>query len=114
DDTRNTPTAKIVHFLKNRYHSHNIEYIAHDPWVRKKDYNITELTSDFNEAVKDADVIIFATNHKQYYSIDLDELKENVRDSPIIIDGRNIFNKKTVESKGFIYRKVGEGSKTHS
>ncbi|HEC37892.1 MAG TPA: hypothetical protein ENI29_06620, partial [bacterium] len=47
DDTRNTPTAKIVHFLKNRYHSHNIEYIAHDPWVRKKDYNITELTSDF-------------------------------------------------------------------
>ncbi|KKK96427.1 hypothetical protein LCGC14_2662880, partial [marine sediment metagenome] len=54
------------------------------------------------------------TNHKQYYSIDLDELKENVKDSPIIIDGRNIFNKKTVESKGFIYRKVGEGVKTHS
>ncbi|KKL48542.1 hypothetical protein LCGC14_2324470, partial [marine sediment metagenome] len=85
DDTRNTPTSRIVHFLKNRYHSHNIEYIAHDPWVREKDYNITELTSNFYEAVKDADVLIFATNHKQYYSIDLDELKENVKDSPIII-----------------------------
>jgi hypothetical protein len=31
--------------------------------------------------------------------------------TPIIIDGRDIFDKKTVEDKGFIYRKVGEGSK---
>ncbi|MHA1986506.1 MAG: nucleotide sugar dehydrogenase [Promethearchaeota archaeon] len=112
DDTRNTPTEKIVLFLKRRYHSHNFEYIAHDPWVRERDYKQTELTSDINNAVKGADVIIFATNHKQYYSINLDELKENMRDKPIIIDGRNIFDKKVVESKGFIYRKIGEGSKS--
>jgi hypothetical protein len=29
--------------------------------------------------------------------------------TPIIIDGRNIFDKKVVEDLGFIYRKVGEG-----
>jgi len=111
DDTRNTPTERIVDFLKNRYHSHNIEYIAHDPWVREKDYKETELTADFNAAVKDADVLIFATNHKQYYSIDLDDLKEKMKNKPILIDGRNIFDKKIIESKGFIYRKIGEGSK---
>ena len=110
DDTRNTPTEKIVLFLKRRYHSHNLEYIAHDPWVRERDYKETELTSDFNKAIKDADVLIFATNHKQYYSINLDELKENMSNKPIIIDGRNIFDKKIIESKGFIYRKIGEGS----
>jgi len=114
DDTRNTPTERVVNFLKNRYHSHNIEYIAHDPWVRKKDYKETELTSDLDTAVKNSDVLMFATNHKQYYSIDLDALKEKMKNRPIIIDGRNIFDKKIIESKGFIYRKIGEGSKHNS
>jgi UDP-N-acetyl-D-mannosaminuronic acid dehydrogenase len=110
DDVRNTPTENIVKVLQNRYHSHNIIYISHDPYVNERDYRLTELTSDFNEAVKGADVLIFATNHKEYYNLDLDDLKKKVR-TPIIIDGRNIFDKKVVEEKGFIYRKVGEGSK---
>ena len=110
DDTRNTPSEKIVSILKNRYHSHNIAYIAHDPWVREKNYKETELTDDFSTAVSNADVLIFATNHKEYYSIDLDELKKKLR-TPIIIDGRNIFDRKELIEKGFIYRKVGEGSK---
>ena len=110
DDVRNTPTENIVKVLQNRYHSHNIIYVAHDPYVNERDYRLTELTSDFNEAIKGADVLIFATNHKEYYNLDLDNLKKKVR-TPIIIDGRNIFDKKVVEEKGFIYRKVGEGSK---
>ena len=108
DDTRNTPSERIVALLKNRYHSHNIEYIAHDPWVKAKDYKETELTEDINKAVTDSDVLIFATNHKEYYNIDIDDLRKKVR-TPIIIDGRNIFKRKLVEEKGFIYRKVGEG-----
>jgi len=113
DDTRNTPTERIVNFLKSRYHSHNIEYIAHDPWVRQKDYTETDLTSDFNVAVENSDVLLFVTNHKEYYSIDLDDLKKKMKDKPIIIDGRNIFDKKISESKNFIYRKIGEGSKNN-
>lgn len=109
DDTRNTPTERIVSTLKSRYHSHNISYIAHDPWVREKDYTETELTSDFDKAVTGADVLMFATNHKEYYNIDLDELKKKLKEKPIIIDGRNIFNKKTLVEKGYIYRKIGEG-----
>lgn len=110
DDTRNTPTENIIRALKSRYHSHNIIYIAHDPHVKSRDYNLTELTKDFNKAVTDADVLLFTTNHREYYNIDLADLKKRVR-TPIIIDGRNIFDKKLVEEKGFIYRKVGEGSK---
>ncbi|MFX0033666.1 MAG: nucleotide sugar dehydrogenase [Candidatus Hodarchaeota archaeon] len=110
DDTRNTPTEHIIKILTSKYHSHNIIYLAQDPYVKAKDYNLTDFTNDFNEAVSKADVLIFTTNHKQYYNIDLDDLKKRVR-TPIIIDGRNIFNKKMVESRGFIYRKVGEGAK---
>ncbi|MFW9901000.1 MAG: nucleotide sugar dehydrogenase [Candidatus Thorarchaeota archaeon] len=108
DDTRNTPSERIVSILKKRYHSHNITYIAHDPWVKEKDYTETELTDDIKKAVSGSDVLIFATNHKEYYDINLDDLRSWVR-TPIIIDGRNIFKKKIVEEKGFIYRKVGEG-----
>jgi len=110
DDTRNTPTENIVKVLQSRYHSHNIVYVAHDPYVNERDYNLTELTNDFNEAVMNADVLMFTTNHSEYYNIDLDNLKKNVK-TPIIIDGRNIFDKEVVEEKGFIYRKVGEGAK---
>ncbi|MFX1427345.1 MAG: UDP binding domain-containing protein, partial [Promethearchaeota archaeon] len=111
--TRNTPTKRIVNFLKKRYHSHNIEYIAHDPWVREKNYKETELTSDLEVAVNNSDVLLFVTNHKQYYSIDFDDLKKTMKEKPIIVDGRNIFDKKTIENKGFIYRKIGEGSKNN-
>ena len=109
DDTRNTPTENIVHILKARYHSHNITYIAHDPWVKDKDYNLTELTDDLDKAISNADVLIFATNHKQYYSINLDELKRKMKANPIIIDGRNIFDAKNLRTNGIIYRKIGEG-----
>lgn len=110
DDTRNTPTENIIKVLKSRYHSHNIEYIAHDPYVNERNYKLTKLTSNLNEAIVNADVLMFTTNHSEYYNIDLDDVKKKVR-TPIIIDGRNIFEKKLVEEKGFIYRKVGEGSK---
>jgi len=110
DDTRNTPTEKVVQILTSRYHSHNIEYIAHDPWVKEKDYNLTELTDSLDKAVGNADVLIFATNHKQYYNMNLDELKTKMKENPIIIDGRNIFDKKIMQEKGYIYRKIGEGS----
>ncbi|MFW9929105.1 MAG: nucleotide sugar dehydrogenase [Candidatus Thorarchaeota archaeon] len=110
DDTRNTPTENVIKTLRSRYHSHNIVYIAHDPYVKPRDYNMTELTSDFDKAIMDADVLMFTTNHKQYYEIDLDDLRKKVK-TPIIIDGRNIFEKYVVEKHGFIYRKVGEGPK---
>jgi UDP-N-acetyl-D-mannosaminuronic acid dehydrogenase len=109
DDTRNTPTENIVQILTSRYHSHNIIYIAHDPWVKEKDYILTDLTENMDKVVQDADVLLFATNHKQYYEINFDELKTKMKEKPIIIDGRNIFNGKKLKEKGFIYRKVGEG-----
>ncbi|MBD3254090.1 MAG: hypothetical protein GF383_03315, partial [Candidatus Lokiarchaeota archaeon] len=108
DDTRNTPTERIVSVLQKRYHSHNIIYIAHDPYVKAKDYNATELTDDIDKAITDADALVFATNHKEYYDLDLDDIKKKVK-TPIIIDGRNIFDKYKVLEKGFIYRKVGQG-----
>jgi len=108
DDTRNTPTENIIKILMNRYHSHNIIYMAHDPYVKEKDYQLTTLTDNLEEAFTGADVLIFATNHKQYYELDIKKMK-SLMNTPIVIDGRNIFISENMKKEGFNYRKVGTG-----
>jgi len=113
DDTRNTPSEKIIKLIRQRHAENNLILLAHDPYVREKDYNLTELTDDLDEAVSNSDVLIFATNHKQYFEVDTEEIKKKMN-TPIIIDGRNIFNRKILESQGFFYKKLGESSKKPS
>ena len=47
------------------------------------------------------------TKHKEYFELDLDRLKGIMR-TPIIVDGRNVFDKDEVEAKGFEYRGIGK------
>ncbi len=49
------------------------------------------LTTDLEQALADADCIALVTKHREYYNIDLKQLKETMR-TPIIVDGRNVFN----------------------
>ena len=100
DDTRNTPSKIIYEILKKK----QAKPVLHDPYVR--DFEIP-FTKDINEAVKDSDAILFVTKHKQYFNLNLNEIK-NKMCHPIIIDGRNIFDKKECEKLGFIYKGVGK------
>ena len=102
DDTRNTPAVPLYGLLKEQ----NAAVIIHDPFV--KDFEGVELTNDLNEAFRDADAVLIVTSHKQYFDIDLSELKELMHQN-IIIDGRNIFNAAKCKEHGFIYYGVGKG-----
>ncbi len=102
DDTRNTPAIPIYDLLKD----HEASAIIHDSYV--KEFNGIEFTNDLNEAIKDADAIMIVTGHKQYYNINLSDLKSAMRHN-IIIDGRNVFDAKNCRELGFIYYGVGKG-----
>jgi len=102
DDTRNTPTFPLYQLLLEK----NAMVMVHDPYV--KNYDGIELTNDFNKAVINADAVIFITAHKDYYDIDLSELKNLMR-HPVIIDGRNMFFESDCKEHGFIYHGVGKG-----
>lgn len=102
DDTRNTPAFPLYKLLKDK----NANVIIHDPFVT--DFEGVELTQDFTAAVAGADAILLVTAHKQYFEINLSELKNSMR-HPIIIDGRNLFNVNDCEPQGIIYRGVGKG-----
>lgn len=101
DDTRNTPAYVIHELLKNKKVTVNV----HDPHV--KSFNGVELTNNFNDGVKDSDALMLVTNHKEYYDINLIELK-SLMNHHIIIDGRNVFDSNKCRVQGFIYYGVGK------
>jgi UDP-N-acetyl-D-mannosaminuronic acid dehydrogenase len=110
DDTRNTPAVFIIDHINNLLSDNKLEVIAHDPYVKPIDYEKTDLTRDIDFAITNTDAIVIATNHSAYKSLDLASIKQKMR-TPIIIDGRNMLDKEICQKLGFIYKKVGEGSK---
>ena len=63
-------------------------------------------TTDLNKALQDKDAVIHVTKHREYTRLTLDQLKQTLR-TPIIIDGRNVWNRHQALQKGFTFRGVG-------
>ena len=103
DDTRNTPAKPLYDSLKDECR----ELIVPDPYVRQEEG--VNLTTDLEKALADADCIALVTKHREYNNIDLTQLKKTMR-TPIIVDGRNVFNPTDAQRKGFTFRGVGIGS----
>lgn len=65
-----------------------------------------EYYEELDKAIIDADAIIIVTEWNQIKNIDFNIVKRLMKGN-IIIDGRNIFNKKELEEKDFIYYGIG-------
>ena len=57
-------------------------------------------------AIKEKDAVILVPKHQEYYSLTLDQLQKTLH-TPIIIDGRNVWNRHQAHEKGFTFRGVG-------
>jgi UDP-N-acetyl-D-mannosaminuronic acid dehydrogenase len=101
DDTRNSPAIRIIDELMK-----SSEMIVHDPYV-KRNYKVP-LTKDLEEALRGSDCVIFVTDHSVYKELRPSKLKELMR-TPLVVDGRNIFNQKDCAKAGLIYKGVGKG-----
>ena len=104
DDTRNTPAKPLYDLLKKQCKKVTI----HDPHTKTDN-----VTSDLTEALTGANCLALVTAHKEYHEIDLDWLKETMQ-TPIIVDGRYVFNPKECLEKGFTYRGVGVGKRNQT
>jgi UDP-N-acetyl-D-mannosaminuronic acid dehydrogenase len=102
DDTRNTPAVPLIDALQEQCAS----VVAHDPYVRQLDGY--ELTRNLEMALRDADAAVLVTKHRDYFELDLAWLKETMR-TPVLIDGRNVFDAERVRSAGFTYEAIGKG-----
>ncbi|MFW9913702.1 MAG: UDP binding domain-containing protein, partial [Candidatus Thorarchaeota archaeon] len=103
DDTRNTPAATLVGALQAK----GAEVNLHDPYVQSWEFGPHEIEKDIMKAAKGSDCLALVTKHQDYFSLDLDKVKAAMR-TPVIVDGRNVFNMEEVIAKGFEYRCVGK------
>lgn len=96
DDDRNTPTVPFIEKLKDN----GVEFEIQDPFI--KDY-----FGDVKKMLDGKDAIVLMTGHDEYKELLYTEMLDLMNDSPILIDGRNIFDKEESRKAGLIYKGVG-------
>jgi UDPglucose 6-dehydrogenase len=69
---------------------------------------LTDVTfsDDSYEAAKDADALLILTEWNQFRKLDLDRIKDLLKE-PIIIDLRNVYKPVNMSDRGFKYFSVG-------
>ncbi len=100
DDTRNSPAFTLIKALEVL----GAQPIVHDPFVSEA--NGLEITSDLDEALRDADCLALVTAHSVYHNINLEHVK-SIMGTPVIVDGRKVFDRDECEGQGFIFRGIG-------
>jgi len=108
DDARNTPAAPLIASLQAK----GATVRLHDPYVLNWDFDSLEIERDIMKSAEGSDCLVLVTKHKEYYSLDLEKMRSTMR-TPAIVDGRNVFDREEVESKGFEYRCVGKSGAKH-
>jgi len=102
DDTRNTPAVPVIEALQAR----GARVVAHDPYVRELEGY--ELTRNLELTLQGADAAVVVTRHRQYCDLDLTWLKGLLR-TPVLVDGRNVFDAAATRAAGFTYKAIGKG-----
>ena len=107
DDVRNSVPIDMV----NELVAEGAIVTACDPKGAEKaaEYNLcpgVKLVDTPLEAVEGAEVLILATEWKEFATVDLAEVKKRMH-TPLVFDGRNFFDPKTMSEMGFTYRAVG-------
>jgi UDPglucose 6-dehydrogenase len=69
----------------------------------------TKFAASALEAVEGAEALVIATEWKEFANIDLAVVKEKMT-TPIVFDGRNLFDPQTMAQLGFQYHSVGRAS----
>lgn len=67
-----------------------------------------ELCKDPYEMAKGCDALIVVTEWNEFKQLDLDKVKELLK-TPVIFDGRNIYEPDRMREIGFTYRAIGRG-----
>jgi UDPglucose 6-dehydrogenase len=108
DDIRYSPAIKIIKKLLDKncqISAHDFEAIENSKRELSNYKNIS-LNSDIYENIKDANLIVIATEWPEYKNIDFKKAKNLVK-TPVILDLRNILDEKKVAISGFKYYHIG-------
>ncbi len=105
DDLRDAPAIDIIRELRRK----GAKVTAYDPVAAVKAKKLLDgvaFCDTAYDAVKKADAVVVAAEWGEFRELDLDRIKLLMR-SPVIFDGRNIYNPKRMKELGFKYFGVG-------
>lgn len=108
DDMREAPSRVIVEALTRR----GATVCGYDPAAMEEarhvfaDNNAMEYAKSPLEALDGADALLIATEWKEFRSPDFPTLKARLK-SPVILDGRNLYDPKIVKDFGIEYFAIG-------
>lgn len=105
DDIREAPSLKVIKNLMEL----GADITAYDPEAienTKKIFPEIKYAKDVYDASRDADALVIITEWPEFREMDLERIRKNLK-KPIIIDGRNLFEKSQMETLGFEYVGIG-------
>jgi UDPglucose 6-dehydrogenase len=109
DDLREAPSRVVVAALVRR----GARVVAHDPVAMDEarrvfamDASQLEFAPTPTDALEGADALIIVTEWKHFRSPDFARMKQLLK-QPVVFDGRNLFNPRTVRNAGIEYHPIG-------
>ena len=110
DDMREAPSRRLLEQLW----AAGAKVRAYDPEARREARRIYGTRADFTlceeayAALEDADALVIVTEWKAFWSPDFARIRASLR-TPVIFDGRNIYEPSAVEAAGIAYYGIGRG-----
>jgi len=110
DDLRSSVAVELVAEMLRE----GAQISAYDPKGMEKAREVktmagTKFTSSALEATDGAEALVIATEWDEFANVDLAMVKERMT-TPIVFDGRNMFNPETMRQLGFHYHSIGRAS----
>ena len=109
DDIREAPALEVIHLLENE----GAHIKAYDPQAMENAANVlpkVKLCENPYQVAEGADALILVTDWNEFKQVDFTRIKSLMK-NPVIMDGRNLWDEKTLKNMGFQYFGVGRGSK---
>src|SRR5512134_2551034 len=111
DDMRDAPSVDI----SNALIAAGAHVCGYDPVsmeVARPMLPNVDLCKDPYDVAKDADAVIVVTEWNEFKQLDLEKVKDSMK-SPVVYDGRNIYDPSLMREFGFTYRAIGRGFNGH-
>jgi UDPglucose 6-dehydrogenase len=109
DDMRDAPSITLVRLLEHE----GAQVRAFDPVATETarrtliGMNVTYCASPY-EVCDGADALILVTEWNEFKQLDMERIRKSMR-TPVLMDGRNIYDPEKMRELGFVYRGVGRG-----
>ncbi len=80
----------------------------YDPYFKSMNIYGIQTETNLDDAISSVDAIILVTAHKEFFELDLENLRKKMN-TPILIDSRGIIDDHVAKKAGLIFRGLGRG-----